>query len=301
MSVMRYLDKETRAYFVLIVIMFLLGATYILINRLFFQFTGVFYLPMLWVKLSPVMLVLLIVSLWAIDISPRMSYFTKAYTIYFFFFVSLAILSTGIQYTPFPLIDKYLVQIDQLMGFNSIAVINWTYSHPWLQNIFVYCYASLGIQLALIPLVLAILMDKEGISLYYFSMFFAYLIGTTIYYFFPTAGPTVIFHDPNFMPSQHATVLKFLEVHHRLKLTTTAGGMIAFPSFHVIWACLLTYACRNKKWLYYPMILLNIVVIASTVFLGWHYLTDVFGGLLLAVIATWLGLKTTKKLRLEYF
>ena len=59
--------------------------------------------------------------------------------------------------------------------------------------------------------------------------------------------------------------------------------MIAFPSFHVTWAILLTYACRAKKIFFYPVALYNLILIISTVLLGWHYAMDVIGGVVLAI------------------
>jgi membrane-associated phospholipid phosphatase len=192
-------------------------------------------------------------------------------------------MSTGVQHTPFPLIDKYLVIIDQWMGFHTQALLNWTYAHPRLQSIFVYCYSSLGLELVFLPLIVAALGDKSAIQNYFLAFVISYIIGMTIYYFIPTAGPTVIFKNPHFLPEQHDTFLKFFEIHHRILLTTTEGGMIAFPSFHVLWACFMVYLCRHHKWLFFPILVLNIGIIASTVFLGWHYLTDVIGGILLAI------------------
>jgi membrane-associated phospholipid phosphatase len=292
----KYLDLETKVYFLGIFLIALFGLTYILINYFFFHYTGAFYIPAIWINILPVMAALLMVALCTQEHAPRLAYFTKSYTLYYFIFLSLAVQTTGIQYTPFPLIDKYLVIADQWMGFYTLSVLNWTYAHPLIQTICSYCYESLGFQLIILPLFIAFLMDKSAIRIYFLTLIITYLIGMTTYYFFPTAGPTAIFHSPHFIPVQHDTFLKFFEVHHRLLLTTLDGGMIAFPSFHVIWAVLLTYLCRNQKWLFYPIIILNIGVIASTVFLGWHYLTDVIAGILLAVWSIILAHKISRKI-----
>lgn len=277
------LDPETKLYFIGIIFTCLLGETYILINRLFFHFTGVFYVPAMWLLIAPLVLTFLIVALCFEEHAPRMGYFTKTYTTYFFIFLALSIMSTGIQYTPFPTIDAFLVKVDQWMGFYTLPVLNWTYAHPAIKTFFIYCYSALGMELIFLPLIVAFLMDKSAIRIYFLSMMISYLIGMNIYYFFPTAGPTMIFKSPHFLSVQHDTFLKFFEVHHRLLLTTVEGGMIAFPSFHVIWAFFMIYLCRHIKWLFYPVLLLNIGVILATIFLGWHYLTDLIAGILLAI------------------
>lgn len=286
-----YFDRPSKITLLFCLITILISAIYFTINQLYFQYSGNFYLPIRWIELLPIALLLFIFASVVRDISPRSAFFIKYYCLWYFIIVSLAVMSTGIQFTPFPLIDKTLVQIDQLLGFYTIPVLNWTYSINWFQHFMNYVYVTIGLQLLFIPAILAIMMDKRGLTILYYSVLISFLIGSTIYYFFPTAGPTAVFHNPYFKPEQHDTWLKFYEVHKRLTLTTTEGGMIAFPSFHVIWAILFAYACRNQKYLYYAMIVLNILVIASTLFLAWHYLADVIGGILVAWVSIWLSYK----------
>lgn len=286
-----------RTYFLLIAITLLIGGVYLLINQLYFHYNGIFYIPSLWLKLIPFILPLMLFGMYARKISPRMAYFTRSYSIYFFTIVALGLLTTGIQYTPFPLIDHVLAKADMFVGFNSLKIINWTYAHPPIKHFLSQMYDTVGYQLFFIPLILAIWLDKKAFEIFLLSLIFSYFIGTTIYYFFPTAGLTAVFQSPHFLPGEHLTFKKFYDLHHHIKFTFTGGGMIAFPSFHVAWAILLTYACRYKKWIFYPLILLNIFVISSTVMLGWHYLTDVFGGIFLAAIATVLATKLYQRIK----
>jgi len=144
------------------------------------------------------------------------------------------------------------------------------------------CYSLMGAQLAIVPMLLALLMQKRAVQVLLISLLISFFIGTTIYYFFPTIAPASMFHDPNFALQQHDTFIKFYEIHHGLPITTAQGGLIAFPSFHVVWAVMLAYSFRHKKYLFYPMALFNSLIILSTLMLGWHYLTDVIGGIILA-------------------
>lgn len=283
-----YNEKVTtldKIYFLAMGITLLLGVIYLLVNQLFFHYSGIFYVPSLWLALSPFVLGLLLLGMATRKISPRMGYFTRSYSIYFFIVLALGILTTGMQYTPFPLIDHALAKADMLMGFHSLKVLNWTYAHPHVKHFLSLMYDMVGYQLFVIPLMLAFWLDKKAVEIFLLSIIASYLIGTTIYYFFPTAGLTAVFSSPHFLPGEHETFKKFYDVHHHIPFSFTGGGMIAFPSFHVAWAVLLTYACRHKKWILYPLIVVNIAIIVSTFMLGWHYLIDVFGGLLLAVIA----------------
>ncbi len=292
----QYVTSEDRLVIGLTGITFLLGAIYITINALTTQYTGENYVPWAWVGAAPILFALTAFAMYARQHSPRMAFITRSYGLYFFIIVALAVLTTGIQFTPFPLIDKYLAAADKAMGFHTVAILNWTYSHPPIQKFLTIAYNSMGYQLFAVPVIVAMLQDKKALNLYLLAIIFSYFMSTTIYYFFPTAGPTEIFTSPHFLAIQHDTSMKFYQVHHHINVSTFLGGMIAFPSCHVIWAVLCAYAFIQRKYLFIPIALLNICVIASTVLLGWHYLTDVFGGLVVGVIAIVLAHKAYNRL-----
>lgn len=79
------------------------------------------------------------------------------------------------------------------------------------------------------------------------------------------------------------------------------AAIVCFPSFHVIWAILSAIALGGTwRFLRIPSALFATLVIASTMSTGWHYATDVLGGLIIAAVslllAKWLQskLQTTK-------
>ena len=69
----------------------------------------------------------------------------------------------------------------------------------------------------------------------------------------------------------------------------------------MIWAILLANTCRAKKIFFYPIVCVNLIIIASTVLLGWHYFPDVVAGFILAIGAivfaewAWKHEKTTRQ------
>lgn len=228
------------------------------------------------------MLAVYIGSLYARDFFPRAGLVTWAYAMFFFLFVVNNIMTSYVKLTPFPPIDFSLVKIDQFLGFYQTAWLNWTYAHPFLQNFLTQCYALLVVELVVAPFVLALLLQRRALRVLFMSLIISFSVGSLIYYFFPTTAPASMFFDPHFTIDQHDTFIKFYQLHHYLPITTREGGLIAFPSFHVVWAALLAYAFRHKKYWFYPIALFNIFVILSTFMLGWHYLTDVIAGLALA-------------------
>lgn len=280
----QYLTEETRLILKLMLVAFFMGSFYILTNAFSTNYPGFNYLPWRWVFLAPFVFGITAYAMTVEDKAPRLAFFTKTYGIYFFIAITFAILTNGIQYTPFPTIDKSLLHFDQFVRFSTPALLQWTAEHPVIKKVFEFAYEFLNVEILLIPLILPWLYDKKRVYQFFSMMLIAFLIGTTVYYFFPTAAPVSVIHSSYFIPDVHATYTKFYEVHHYQAVTTGEGGMIAFPSFHVIWAVLLTYSLRGRRILFYPFALINLVVILSTLFLGWHYLTDVMAGMMLSVI-----------------
>ncbi len=281
----QHVTREARVIFGLVLLAFSLGCLAIAVNALTTQYPGFDYLPLRWVFLAPAVFVVLWLATAFNDKSPRMAFFTRTYCTYFFIAIAFSVITNGIQFTPFPPIDQWLLHLDQVIGFQTMSLMHWTAQHHAIKKILELAYEFLNIEMLLIPLILPLFKDEKRVHRLFIAMLISFLIGTAIYYFFPTSAPVSVIDSPYFLSSEHATALKFYQIHHYVPVTTGDGGLIAFPSFHVVWAILLCYAVRGKHWLFYPLVLINLLVIASTLLLGWHYLVDVIAGAILAMVA----------------
>jgi membrane-associated phospholipid phosphatase len=63
------------------------------------------------------------------------------------------------------------------------------------------------------------------------------------------------------------------------------AGIVAFPSFHVLLAILTAVALSAIRWLRAPAWAMAVLVGLSTLTTGWHYLVDVIGGIVLAIVS----------------
>ena len=206
--------------------------------------------------------------------------------LYFFGVMSIIALATNaVQLTPFPTIDKQILSIEEYFHINIPEILTWINNHPNLKNILGFIYDTLPYQMSIIPLIIIANGQFDLLKEYYFLLLCTALIGFVFYYFFPTAAPASIINSPYFSSYQIATGLKFNQIHHHMIPTTNEGGLIAFPSFHSIWALLCVYLL--KRWLV-PCILLltiNILLIISCVLLGWHYVSDILAALIVLAIS----------------
>ena len=169
---------------------------------------------------------------------------------------------------------------------------------PSLRSFLIFVYNSTELQLVLAPCIAVFAHDRRRLRVYLYAIIYSSFFGSLIYYFFPSSGPAGVFESGDFLQVQRLTHLKFEQVHNFQPVTTLLGGLIAFPSFHVAWSVLATYAALPRKKIFVAFAVLNVVVISSTVLLGWHYLVDVPAGVALAVICIWAGEVTHRRLSL---
>lgn len=202
-------------------------------------------------------------------------------------------LDTAVELTPFPPIDEWILHIDQAMGYSTLAVLNWTNAHPGVRDFLNIVYHALDVELAVAPLVLALLIERRTLNMLLNGVMFGSVIGFTIYYFFPTNGPAGVLESSGFTLEEDDIVRQFRELHSGEALTSAVPGLVSFPSFHVFWAIVITTAFWPRKWWFFPVAVLNGLVIISTLALGWHYLFDVFGGVALALLSIPVGFLTT--------
>lgn len=119
-------------------------------------------------------------------------------------------------------------------------------------------------------------------------LMFTAAVGAAGYIIAPASGPYLFYaYGPETAAPTH--LADWLAMRSGVPHTIERiDGYISFPSFHIVFAMLLTWLWRGTK-LLWPAVLLNAGVIVSTWVVGWHYLADLFGGALLGslCLAAW--------------
>lgn len=193
-----------------------------------------------------------------------------------------------ITFTPYPPIDSLLVQSDKWLHVNVRSLVNWLQAWPTLRGWLDFIYGGLSIELFIIPMLLIFLRRYALLYEFYTLIFVSAILGYGFYYFFPTIAPASVLGGAGFMPEQFATGVKFNELHHYIQPSTHEGGLISFPSFHVIWAWLVVYIVRCWRPLFIVLSCWNSVLVISCVLLGWHYAIDVIGSAIVLVLTHWI-------------
>jgi hypothetical protein len=195
-----------------------------------------------------------------------------------FFVMSLIVIATNAaQYTPFLTIDKHIMAFEAYFPFHLKSIVAWSDSHAFIKRMMETIYVSLTYQMTYLPLCVIFFGRKERIREYYFLLLITAWLGYSFYYFFPTTAPASVIDSEHFSELQKATGLKFNQLHHYIQPTTFEGGLIALPSFHVIWAWLCVYLVRDWPLLCKTLFAINLLLALSCVALGWHYPIDLIG------------------------
>ncbi|EKD92239.1 MAG: hypothetical protein ACD_29C00103G0001 [uncultured bacterium] len=289
-----FLKYSTFSDNIILILLFLsaiIGAGLITLNHFYFKYTVASWnYWRLW-NFGMLFLVFIFWGMYIRKISPRCATFLWGFGVYYWTFVVTSALTQGVQATPFLPIDEYLINADYWLGINTPVIMAWIHMHPMIHAWLTKIYFSLTWQLIAIPAILMCLNARKILGVFFIAVLISFFIGTGIYYFFPTMAPSGVFHSIYFTKQQHATSLAFYQVHHHLRITESDGGLIAFPSFHVVWAIILAYCCKAKKYIFYPLLIYNLILIAATVLLGWHYMMDVISGIALAIFGIYAGEK----------
>ena len=193
----------------------------------------------------------------------------------------------------YPLQDGLLASIDGQLGFHWPAMLAWFDAHPFLADIAWVSYNLYDVQVAAVPLCLVLAGRYYRLHVYFLAFSLALLLIHFALYFVPALA-AYHFHglDPSMHPhitldygNRHVPEVLGMRDGSIKDLARPVFGIVTFPSFHATYAVLATWALWGLPRLRYPALVINLFMIAATPLHGSHYLTDVIGGAITAVLS----------------
>ena len=190
-----------------------------------------------------------------------------------------------------PLWDQSLAHIDHMMGIEVPAILHSMALHPWVKATLNGSYDLLYGLLVLAVILPTIRYKFRAAKELIISTSFATLLGSLVFGLCPAVGPWSVYgYAPTAFQNTCANLLLTLRTGRIHVLDMDESGIVCFPSFHVLLAILACVALWSIKPLRIPAVIVALLVSASTLTTGWHYIVDVIGGILLALIS-WLVAK----------
>jgi membrane-associated phospholipid phosphatase len=186
-----------------------------------------------------------------------------------------------------PLADSTLAQADATLGLSAPDVVQWVNRRPLVSLVLWAAYFSLIPQTILAIVWLGFSGNRYNLDKFLVRFMLAALITVVGFYAWPAKGTYgAVYHLP--VPpycQQCAEHLDALRSGARTLVTwRETEGLITFPSFHTIWSVLLIAAFYGCSRIFWPIAVLNVLVVISTVTTGMHYFVDVFAGLLVTAV-----------------
>lgn len=182
--------------------------------------------------------------------------------------------------TPFPLADGVLARADAFLGFDWRTWFVWVQDHQVLHWILARAYASIPLQLLALIIYFAFA-DAERLDELMLGAIITILLTLPGLIFLPAVGAWTGYGVGLTEPWKHDILA--LRAHELLVVANTQG-IITCPSFHAASAVLLANMARRRK-VFLPILLLNIVMIASVMTEGAHYFVDMLSGVFVALTA----------------
>ena len=186
------------------------------------------------------------------------------------------------------------MQADAALGFNWVRFMTFVSDHPWFGTLTRYVYLSSMPQLIIVILVLGFARQKEALHRFLLTGLIAALITIGFWGLMPSSGPAafevlpdaVLANMPTVVGPAYGNELNRLASEGVTYITPKEVlGLIAFPSFHTVMACLSVWFMARFKYVLPFFIALNLVMIPAILIHGGHHLVDLIGGLATFAIA----------------
>ena len=182
-----------------------------------------------------------------------------------------------------PLRDEFFGKADRLFRVDVSALVTWA-GHHWLGSVINESYEWVLVLMPLAVLLPVLAGKRVYARRFVLANLLSFAIGLPLFALLPAIGPWRYYH---FQPaplqlSDCEAALLALRLPGPYILQSQSAGVVCFPSFHVVWAVLAAYALWDFRLLRIPMFVVSSMIVLSTMTTGWHYFTDVAGGLVLA-------------------
>jgi membrane-associated phospholipid phosphatase len=182
--------------------------------------------------------------------------------------------------------DNLLSRIDAALLGNQASILLQPWIHPWLTDFFYLVYFSYVFSLPAVALFLYLTKREKIFRRVMMGYLTLMLMGITSYLLVPATGPEKFFAD------QFTTDLQGRAVSRGVSYIINTGrvGYDCFPSLHVGIPLLLSFYLRDyRKILFFPALGYVGLMCGATIYLRYHYVTDVIASFFYAPAAYWLN------------
>jgi hypothetical protein len=190
--------------------------------------------------------------------------------------------------TNLPFVDSSLDSVDRYFGIYTPSIVFWFRNHEWLEIVFTFIYDLFFLQFLFIIFYFSFLRRPNILQRFLIQFVIASFLSILISIFYPAAGP-YSWYDYTTSPELSKTLNHLLQLRDHVFDVTSGEGIIMVPSFHSVMALIYTYTFRNeKKIIFIPILILNILLIFSCIPIGGHYFADILAAIPVFLVTVWI-------------
>lgn len=221
-------------------------------------------------------------------------------------YVSFRNLKSYVPYVNHDLFDDAFAAMDRALFFGNdpATILQNALGTGWAAHFFSFIYIA---WIVMVPGTLAAALvwsrNVSGGSWLVTAVGIDWVLGVGTYFAFPSVGP--IYAQPDLFSALAHTPVTSLQdtmIAERAEVladpwaTQAVQTIAAFASLHVgitVTICVIAHWLRINVWVRAGLWCFLALTVLSTVYLGWHYLADAFGGVALGVASVWLAALAT--------
>ncbi|PSH63179.1 phosphatase PAP2 family protein [Phyllobacterium sophorae] len=189
-------------------------------------------------------------------------------------------------------IDPLLIKLDAMLHYSWPEAVVYVASLPWLASLLRFIYMSSLPQLIVILIILGFLGQRERLHQFLLTGVFGALMAIAFWAVFPSSGPSAFEILPAEVARSFVVGAAYGTELNRLALDgpsflspKDALGLIAFPSFHTVMACMAVWFMAQTKRVFPLFLIVNILMLPAILVHGGHHLVDVFAGFIVFGLA----------------
>jgi len=198
---------------------------------------------------------------------------------------------------PNPLIDERLIAVDAVFGYHWPGFVAGLAEYPWIAWGLGWLYHTSLPQIVLLIVVLGALSRDLVLHRLLMVGIVTLVVTVAIWWVWPSVGPSAFQTIPE--PILAATGLYYDDTYGAyLKQLVEVGpsrispevitGVVAFPSYHMVMACMVVWFSRATA-LFLPATAANLAMIPATLSHGGHHLIDLMAGVVVFAACLWLS------------
>jgi membrane-associated phospholipid phosphatase len=181
--------------------------------------------------------------------------------------------------------DAILQGIDSRLIGANLSLLLEPFTHPVLTEVMSLCYA-LFIPYVVVSAIRYLRRDLEPAKTFYSGLFSVYGLGFLGYSVLPAVGPYIAMADRFSAPLTGWWITEF----NRNIVVTRSILVDVFPSLHCAVSAYILLFDRRHDPIWFKVCLVPCIGLwLSTIYLRYHYFTDVAAGFLLAAVGLWIA------------